>query len=253
MNKMLSMAFLALFLPVNVQAQIGLFEENWYVGLEGTKGNQDLRIELILTDNDRLIGKSCPSSSEDIISYSGQLNDQKISLDVQNHKGVIGRYTLLPDIRDNFVEGYVGQYVDKATQDTKSVKLRYKTGFYGTPEKRYLDFLGSDKDLERFAKKVITSFQLGEKQWLSENISVPMLAYVQDGRTLEINSPKEFIEKFEVIATEVLLANLSSSPTCNFWVNHNGVMLGNGEVWIWEDSKSTNEKPTFVIKNVKSY
>lgn len=253
MIKIRHLAFLTIFVPTYAFAQNGIFKDNWYVELKGTQGDTPLILDLTLTDGNRVVGKSCPSTHENELSYDGQLNNQDLSVNVLSEDNLVGQYTLTPLVNSGYVSGYIGQYEDEVTGETQSVDLRYSKGSYGKLGNRYVDFPGTDTELEAFARNIIDAFLSEDKQWLSENIYLPFRFSIEEGHIVEIKSSDEFLQNYDSIATQTLLEKLPSFPTCNLWSNHSGAALGGGEIWIWRDDASTDEAPIYLIRDVVSY
>ena len=266
----LKLSCLAVFIvmaPTHVFAQESIFKDEWYVTLTGTQGDAYQSLTLIKTDDSIIMGKSCPAANPSPISYRGTLEGLNLVLEARSADELIGVYILSPklsitsakrkarnpNLKESYVEGYSGVYIDLKLGETKDVDLTSSGGSYGRPEKQYIDFRGSDLTLETFARRVISSFLSGDRQWLSQNIDYPASMAISKDKSIKINSPNEFLENYEKIATDTLLAQMPNWPTCNFWTNHVGLSLGGGRIWLWRADDATDENPAYGIKNVTGY
>ncbi|MGV3490417.1 MAG: hypothetical protein ACO1OG_03760 [Devosia sp.] len=63
--------------------------------------------------------------------------------------------------------------------------------------------------------------------WVSYPINV-----VADGEAMVIGSEEQFVEQFDTILTEEIRTVIADQNWADVFVNYQGVMLGNGQVWL---------------------
>lgn len=233
-----------------VISQNEIVQSNWWTTFSGEINNRAVELSINKANNDSIVGSICNLNDHSKVILTGTESNNILSLIATVKDSVIGSFNgKLVRVDDDFFEGSYS-----TSSNTYPFKLIYSKGAYGTPEKRYVDFLGTDEQLETFAKDVITAFQENNKIWLSQHVLYPFNVYLSNKQVLVLNSPDEFIRSYDKIATTVLLNKMKDWSICNLWSNHNGVMLGRGEIWIWFDTDLASEQePMFKIKNVMTY
>ncbi|MEK7431960.1 MAG: hypothetical protein AABZ74_02415, partial [Cyanobacteriota bacterium] len=111
---------------------------------------------------------------------------------------------------------------------------------------------GTDNDVEIFMKKVKKSIIEDDKEWISNHISYPIKTKIDTKKTIIIKSKKELINNFNKIFNKEFKEQIKSFCSCNLFHNYQGVMLGNGQIWIENKPNSTNTKYDFQIKAINN-
>lgn len=246
-----------LFFTIFVCSQTLLFSQennirqDWWKTFSGELNGKEIAVSVNRGSDNRIVGSSCDLVKNQKVLLSGVESGNNLELTATINDSIIGVFKgVLTRLEDDFFKGV---YTTEITNDSYPFKFKYSSGSWGTTEKRYMDFPGSDTQLETFAKDLIIAFQTNDKEWLSQNINYPLPIYFENKKPLEIKTPQEFKAKFEQIATKELLTKIIDWKTCNLFSNHSGVMLGRGEIWIWRDDAATDQDPKYRIKDIVTY
>lgn len=251
--KMKTTAILICFLSVfsSLSSQELIIRKDWWKTFSGEINGKQMAISVNRTQDGLIVGSSCDILENQKVQLTGRDEENFLSLKAKIKDSIIGSFEgKVRRLEDDF---YEGNYTITATQEVFPYKLKYTSGSWGTPDKRYMDFPGTDQQLEDFAQQLLDAFAENNTTWLSQHMGYPLPVYLEDKKQLTITSPSQFIEKYEQIATKTLLDKMTSWKTCNLSSNHSGVMLGRGEIWIWRDDTATDQDPKYRIKNIVTY
>jgi hypothetical protein len=113
---------------------------------------------------------------------------------------------------------------------TFKLNLEAKTG--GSYENRYSDLNSTTAEVEEFAKQVKLAILLGNKKWLSMHVSFPIKINISSKKRITIKNQKQFIANFDRIFHSAYLEKAKAFEYFNMFSNYQGVMLGNGDIWI---------------------
>lgn len=249
--KTTTLALCFLFTFSTLFSQELIIEKNWWKSFSGAINDQQITISIIRTQEDLIVGSTCDILKNEKVQLTGTEKANFLSLKAKINDSLIGTFEgKLSRLEDDFFEGY---YTISETQKKFPFKLKYSSGSYGTPEKRYVEFPGTDQQLEDFAQQIFDSFLENNKVWLSQHAQYPLPVYLENKKKLTIHNPQEFIQNYNQIATAALLDKITTWESCNLSSNHSGVMLGRGEIWIWREDTSTDDNPKYRFKNIVSY
>ncbi len=232
----------------SVLAQEQIIEKDWWKTYSGELNGQEIVLSVNRGSDNKIVGSTCDLIQGHKVNLIGNEYGNSLRLNAMINDSIIGTfdgYLIRKD--DDF---YKGEFKPVGKDASYTFDLKYSSGSYGTTEKRYVDFPGTDTQLEQFAKDLILAFNTKDKEWLSQKMYYPLPVYLKNKTKLTITSPIQFIEEYEQIATQTLLGKMTSWKTCNLSSNHSGVMLGRGEIWIWREDTATNEDPKYRINNI---
>jgi hypothetical protein len=94
----------------------------------------------------------------------------------------------------------------------------------------YVANFDDDKSVELFASKFKEAVIEEERGKVASMIKYPIEATFKD-KTVIINNVGEFLKLYDKILDKDLVVKISEFDTHNMWVNYQGVMLGDGDVW----------------------
>lgn len=219
---------------------------------KGKLNGKVIKISLNRGSDNTIVGSSCDLLAGGKAALTGTEYGYNLRLQATTHNdSLIGTfYGLLSRGEDDI---YRGEYKHYDGEESYAFTLKYTQGSWGTIEKQYVDFPGTDEGLEAFAAKIITAFQTNDIEWLSRHAQFPLPVYLENKKQITIKTRVEFVSKFDQIATETLLNKITDWKTCNLFSNHSGVMLGRGEIWIWRDDAATDQDPKYRIKDIVTY
>lgn len=235
----------------SLSSQELIIEQDWWKTFSGEINDRQIAISVNRTKDDLIVGSSCDILKNQKVLLTGTAVKSFLSLKAKINDSLIGTFKgKVSQLEDDF---YEGNYTIAQTQESFPFKLKYSSGSWGTPDKRYIEFPGTDQELEDFAQQIIDSFKENNTEWLSQNAHYPLPVYKSNKRILTISNPQEFIENYNQITTETFLEKMTTWKSCNLFSNHSGVMLGRGEIWIWREDSATDKDPKYRIKNFLTY
>ncbi len=121
-------------------------------------------------------------------------------------------------------------------------KLNVNTIVGGSYGDRYAFLKGTTAQVEQFAKQVKLAIILGDKKWLSLNVSYPIKTSLNGKKQIIIRSMSQFIEQYDRIFYSGFVDKAKKFEYFDLFSNYLGVMMGNGEIWINSiDEKGTNK------------
>lgn len=118
-----------------------------------------------------------------------------------------------------------------------------------TPKPRkYSGFYGTDGDVENFMKRVQSSILSEDKEWIAEHTRFPIKTKLNSKKKISIKNKQELISNFNKIFNQEFKNKIKVSSTTDLFHTYQGVMLGDGEIWIDNKPDSTEkEYPYFII------
>lgn len=86
-------------------------------------------------------------------------------------------------------------------------------------------------DVKSFLESLKKSVKAGEKGYLC-NVARYPLRYFENKKRKSVNGPVQFLKKYKLIFTDNVKHAIESQQYQDLFVDSEGIMLGNGEVWI---------------------
>lgn len=232
-------------------SQDNLIEQDWWKTFSGELNGKEISISINRGSDNKIVGSSCDLLADGKVTFAATEYGNNLRLTATFKDSIVGVFDgYLTRQEDDFFQG---EYRPSNKEDSYPFTLKYSAGSYGTAEKRYIEFPGTDEGLETFATTIIKSFQTRDVVWLSQHAQYPLPVYLENKKQLTIKTPEEFRSKFDQIATETLLNKMTDWKTCNLFSNHSGVMLGRGEIWIWRENSATDQDPKYRIKDIVTH
>ncbi|WP_315120144.1 hypothetical protein [uncultured Clostridium sp.] len=87
-----------------------------------------------------------------------------------------------------------------------------------------------------------------DKEKVSEYINFPINVHI-DGKKVAIETKNQFIKNYDEIFNDNVKAKLANQKVEETFVNDNGVMVGDGEIWISVFNNSTHKYLIYAINN----
>ncbi len=226
------------------------FDTNKWTDFEGTLGKASIHLSLYRLDNGQLKGNYCYKKYESKIQLTGQITGDKIVITEFLNGKPNGRFEgkVFTDNLDRFE----GTWTDSSNTKSIEFKLTLQSICGSDFDHRYSDFYGIDDDVEKFMKRVKTSILSGDKEWIANHISYPLKTTVFKDKAITIKNKKQLIDNFDQIFHQEFKDKIKSFCVCNMFNNYQGVMLGNGEIWINNRPSSTDDKFDFNITAINN-
>lgn len=218
------------------------FNKSWIYDFEGNLGSSEIQLSIYIPDSGEILkGSYCYKKYETRIQLVGKLKGNQIELTEFLKGKPNGRFSgrVFTDNLDRFE----GTWTDSSGTKQIEFKMTLKSACYANSwNHRYSDFSGTDDEIEKFMKEVKYSIFNGNKDWIANHIQYPLTTTLNGRKKIIIKNRKQLIESFEQIFYPAFKDKLKSFCVCNMFNNYQGIMLGNGEIWIIESPNSTEEK-----------
>jgi hypothetical protein len=120
----------------------------------------------------------------------------------------------------------------------------------GTSAKRYTHLLGSDKALESFIVTIKKAIANNDKMWIADHLFYPVRVRISEKSTLAIKNKNQLLLQYDKIFTPAMKQKISSTFSFNLFSNYQGVMLGDGQLWVNNGLNGTEKNPGFQIISI---
>jgi len=232
-----------------VQASVFSFsldlELNQWYDFTGKLNDKSIKLSFYTLKAGKLIGSYCSTANEPKVLLSGNVRGNEIyltaTLNGKITSELIGK--IFTDDMDR-LEVTWRKVPGDLKSDFKSVLLSVTSGTEG---KRYAHVLGSDAAVEQFVSDVKKAVLKGDKIWLAANLFYPLKVRISEKFNLNLKNKNQFLLQYDKIFTADFKSALSETFSHNHFNNYQGVMIGDGEIWINNALNATEAKPMFQI------
>ena len=220
-------------------------ETKKWTDFEGRLGKSNIHLSLYLFENGQIKGNYCYKKNESKIQLTGQIAGDKIVITEFLNGKPNGRFEgkVFTDNSDRFE----GTWTNSSKTKSIEFKLTLKSICGSDFDHRYSDFYGTDEDVEKFMSNIKTSILNGDKEWIANHINYPLNTTLSKYKSITIKNKKQLIYNFDLIFHQEFKDKIKSFCVCNMFNNYLGVMLGSGEIWIYNTPSSTDDKFDFYI------
>jgi len=238
-----------LLFAVSIFCQAFEFDTNKWTDFEGTLGNAKIQLSIYRLDNGQLKGNYCYKKYESKIQLTGQMTGDKIEITEFLNGKPNGHFEgkVFTDNLDRFE----GTWTDSSKTKSVEFKLTLQSICGSDYSHRYSDFYGTDDDVEKFMKYIKTSILNGDKEWIANHVRYPIKTTIKE-KAITIKTKAQLIENFDQIFHQEFKDMIKSFCTCNMFSNYQGVMLGNGQIWINNKPNSKDDKFDFEITAINN-
>jgi hypothetical protein len=172
---------------------------------------------------------------------TGQFVGEFATVDPRNHHSSNG---------DLQTEVVIGEW--SRPDGTKKQKFYLSAEFYAKwvdPECRYrVAGFDDDTKVNAFVKRFRDAVLDADSKRVAEMIAYPVKVTI-DGKLISINDAKELEARFKSIFTEKYVEKIRNSPPCHLFSRDQGVMLGNGQVWVAPVKENGRTEPKVIAVN----
>lgn len=217
-------------------------DENTWRTFEGTLGVDKVQLSLYKLGTGELKGNYCLKKQETKVQIDGKQYNDSVKLAETINGKVTGFFNGILDGNDSLI----GTWIDKAKTKKIPFRLHLESTTYSRSfSHRYQNLPQSDSLVEKFMAQVKSAILKGDKHWLANNIHYPVSINL-DGKRINIRNVEQFLSGSDGIFSKVFKENIEEACLCNLFYNHQGVMLGGGEVWI-NSFKTSSGIPRLLI------
>ena len=220
-------------------------ELNQWYDFTGKMDDKSIQLSFYTLKSGKLIGSFCSLTNEPKVLLSGNVRGNEIyltaSLNGKITDELIGK--IFTDDQDRLELDW-----RKISSDKKSIyKAVLSSVTSGTESKRYSHVLGSDAAVEQFVANVRKAISQGDKIWLAANLFYPLNVRISEKLVLNLKNKNQFLSQYDKIFTADFKAVLGKTFSHNHFNNYQGVMIGDGEIWINNTLNASEAKPIFQI------
>lgn len=227
------------------------FNTNTWMDFSGKVNNKTVYLSLFQTNEGVLYGSYIDCDRKNKVLITGEISGNQVHL-IGLLKGKEVEEFNLKNISDS-TDRLQGSRVIKSTKQKSLVSFRLEAMCGGTLEHRYGDYFGVDDDVEQFMADIQTAVRTNDKVWMSKNVQYPIVVLVGQKKKLTIKNEAAFIQQYDKIFSVAFKNKIVASCTCNLFNNNSGVMLGDGEIWIYQKENSTEKDYNFIISAINNY
>lgn len=229
------------FLATNSFSQL-LLETNSWNTFEGKIGNNECQLSIYLFKNNSIKGNYVFKNSDKTTLLTGYIKGNAVFLNELGFEKPSFKGNSFTDTLDKFE----GIWIDHSRQRTLPFYFKLETICWADYNHKYTDLFGTDQEIQGFMKLAKTAILKGDKQWLANHVHYPTRHVLHKGYST-INNKVQFIKYFDEIFTPEFKNKIQYTYTTNLFNKNGEVMLGNGEIWIGNTTKSVENKYNYII------
>lgn len=220
-------------------------ELNQWYDFTGKLGDKSIKLSFYTLKAGKLIGSYCSTANEPKVLLSGNVKGNEIyltaSLNGKITDELIGK--IFTDDQDRLEVSW--QKMPRGVKSIfKSVLLSVTAG---TESKRYSHIVGSDSAVEEFVSDAKKAISKGDKIWLAANLFYPLKVRISEKSSVVLKNKNQFLLQYDKIFTTAFKSKLNNTFSHNLFNNYQGVMIGDGEIWINNTLNASEAKPIFQI------
>ena len=219
----------------------------WY-DFTGKMDDKSIQLSFYTLKSGKLIGSFCSLTNEPKVLLSGNVRGNEIyltaSLNGKITDELIGK--IFTDDQDRLELDW-----RKISSDKKSIyKAVLSSVTSGTESKRYSHVLGSDAAVEQFVSDVKKAISKGDKIWLAANLFYPLRVRISEKSSIQLKNKNEFLLQYDKIFTTAFKSALNNTFSHNLFNNYQGIMIGDGKLWMNNAVNASEAKPMFQIISI---
>lgn len=225
-------------------------ETNKWNDFEGTMGSANIQLSLYRFENGQIKGNYYYKKYGTKIYLSGKIVDNKIELTefLDGKPNGTFKGTVFSDKKDRFE----GTWAKNSSSQPVEFKLTLISICGGTYEHRYSSIQSTDETVDFFMLQVKNAILKGDKNWIANHTKYPIKVKLSQIKLDIIKTKQQLIENFDQIFSPEYKEKLTPLRTYNLFNNYQGVMLGNGQIWMNNTPKSTDNNPEYQIITINN-
>lgn len=232
-----------------VQASVFSFsldlELNQWYDFTGKLDDKNIKLSFYTLKAGKLMGSYCSAANEPKVLLSGTVKGNEIYLTASLNGKITDELTgkIFTDDQDRLEVSW--RKMPKGVKSMFKAVLSSVTA--GAEGKRYTHIVGSDAGVEEFVSDVKKAVLKGDKIWLAANLFYPLKVRISEKSTIDLKNRNQFLLQFDKIFTADFKSAIGKTFSHNHFNNYQGVMIGDGEIWINNTINATEAKPIFQI------
>jgi hypothetical protein len=232
-----------------IQASVFSFsldlELNQWYDFTGKLDNKSIQLSFYTLKSGKLIGSFCSITNEPKVLLSGNVKGNEIYLAASLNGKITDELTgkIFTDDQDRLEVSW-----RKMPGGVKSIyKAVLSSVTAGTEVKRYSHIVGSDAAVEEFVSDAKKAISKGDKIWLAANLFYPLKVRISEKSSVVLKNKNQFLLQYDKIFTTGFKSALNNTFSHNLFNNYQGVMIGDGKLWINNTLNASEAKPIFQI------
>jgi len=220
-------------------------ELNQWYDFTGKLDNKSIQLSFYTLKSGKLIGSFCSITNEPKVLLSGNVIGNEIYLTASLNGKITDELSgkIFTDDQDRLEVSW-----RKMPNGVKSIfKAVLSSVTAGTEGKRYSHIVGSDAAVEEFVSDAKKAISKGDKIWLAANLFYPIKVRISEKSSVVLKNKNQFLLQYDKIFTTAFKSKLNNTFSHNLFNNYQGVMIGNGEIWINNTLNASEAKPIFQI------
>ena len=223
-------------------------ELNQWYDFTGKMDDKSIQLSFYTLKSGKLIGSFCSLTNEPKILLSGNVRGNEIyltaSLNGKITDELIGK--IFTDDQDRLELDW-----RKISSDKKSIyKAVLSSVTAGTEVKRYSHIVGSDAAVEEFVSDAKKAISKGDKIWLAANLFYPLKVRISEKSSVVLKNKNQFLLQYDKIFTTAFKSALNNTFSHNLFNNYQGIMIGDGKLWMNNAVNASEAKPMFQIISI---
>ena len=245
MNKHTVLTFLLATISMGCFGQ--RLKQNWWYDYEGKLGVANIQLSIYSVGDGYVKGNYCYKKYETKIPLEGQIIENRVELKEVSKGKTNDHFKGSIDSLDNFT----GTWTDSSGIKAISFTLHLQSSCYSDSFRHRYSYLAEpDNIVEEFMKRVKSAVKKSDKVWIASNTYFPITVLV-NAKKITLKNKEQLINNFENLFNQPFKDKINLACACNLFTNAQGVMLGNGEIWI-NDVLTSNNKPRLYIKAINN-
>jgi hypothetical protein len=220
---------------------------HWY-DFQGKLGDKNIQLSFFTLPSGKLVGSYCSFSNESKIVLKGKVigNDIFLTASINGEISSELKGKVFTDDQDRLELTWKNLLKNEEFM-FKSVLMAVTAGTF---KKRYTHIAGTDAALEAFVIALKGAVAKNDKSWMGDRIFYPLQVRVSDKSTLVIKNKSQWLSLYPKIFTPSFKERISLTFSHNLFNNYQGVMVGDGQLWINNAKDGTEERPNFQIISI---
>ena len=220
------------------------FKKGYYEYIGTINNNIPIRMSIYPLEKD-IVGTYYYENHRNVMNLKGKAGEKNIILYEYDETG---KNTGIFQGTMSTVEKIEGTWISADNKISYPFELSYVGGVPGAEYgKKYTMFVNkSDQDIENFVSKIQSYIVNNKKEQLAEEIRYPINVNI-DNNVINIQNKDDLIKNYDKIFTVDYKQAISKARTRDLDATYQGIMVGNGLIWINDKTLAGYESSKLMI------